>query len=81
MSLFVFLANFVDDSELDGEDGLTDEEDKDVEGDGDVSDAKSEGEENGKYCNTSPNSHQTVRWITEVFIFPSSFVGIIQYVQ
>ena len=61
MSLFVFLANFVDDSELDGEDGLTDEEDKDVEGDGDVSDAKSEGEENGKYCNTSPNSHQTVR--------------------
>ena len=58
MSLFLEMADFVDGSEFDGEDGLTDE---DVEDDEDISDAESEGAENGMYCNTSPNSHQTVR--------------------
>ena len=52
------MADFVDGSEFDGEDGLTDE---DVEDDEDISDAESEGAENGMYCNTSPNSHQTER--------------------
>ena len=66
------MADFVDGSEFDGEDGLTDE---DVEDDEDISDAESEGAENGMYCNTSPNSHQTVRWITEVFIFSQIICG------